>query len=124
MRISHYTKKCTVLLTKLGHYLVMLSIKWLQLHDVGTKWASNMAIFNSPYYKKNYLPEDRTAIILGMVDVPNLFDNYKAKPVETIMEIIKELDKLMKPLKSPRYKKPSQTHRVQRLKAKQKKMSK
>ena len=82
-----------------------------------------MAIFNSLYCKKNYLPEDRTAIMPGMVNIPNSFDHYEAKPEETIMEIIKELDKLIKPSKLPYYKKPSRTHRVQRLKAKQKKIS-
>ena len=58
---------------KLGHYPVMLSIKWLQIHDVGIKWALNMAIFNSPYCKENYLPEGRTAIMPGMVNVPESF---------------------------------------------------
>ena len=48
-----------------------------------------MAIFNSPYYKKNYLPEGRAAIMPGMVDIPDLFDYYKAKPEETIIEIVK-----------------------------------
>ena len=59
----------------------------------------------------------------GMVDVPNLLDYYEAKPEETTLEIIKELNKLMKPSKLPYYKKPSRTYHVQRLKAKQKKMS-
>ena len=37
MRISHYTEQCIFLLIKLGHYPVVLGIKWLQIHDVGTK---------------------------------------------------------------------------------------
>ena len=56
--ISHHTEQCIFLLTKLGHYQVVLGIKSLQIHDVSTKWALNMAIFNSPYCKENYLPEE------------------------------------------------------------------
>ena len=56
------------------------------------------------------------------VDVPDSFNHYKAKPEKTIIEIVEELNELMKPSKLPRHKKPSQTHHVQRLKAKQKKM--
>ena len=48
----------------------------------------------------------------GMVDIPNSFNHYKAKPEETTIEIVKELDKLMKPLKLPHHKKLSQTHHV------------
>ena len=32
-----------------------------------------MAIFNSPYCKENYLPKGRTAIMPGMVDIPESF---------------------------------------------------
>ena len=59
-----------------------LGIKWLQIHDVGTKWASNMAIFNNPYCKENCLPEGRTAIMPGMVDVPKSFEQYEKELID------------------------------------------
>ena len=91
MRISHHTKRCIFLLTKLGHYPMVLGIKWLQIYDVSTKWASNIAIFNSPYCKENYLPKEQTVIMPGMMDVPELFNQNKKE-----LEATKE-KKLIKP---------------------------
>ena len=42
MRISYHTKQCRFLLTQLGHYPVVLGIKWLQLHDVRTDTVRGM----------------------------------------------------------------------------------
>ena len=37
-----------------------------------TKWGANIVLINSPYYKKNYLESERTAIVPGIVEVPNI----------------------------------------------------
>ena len=74
-----------LLVTTLGHYPVVLGIKWLQKLDVRMKWASNMAILNSPYRKKNYLPEERTMAMPGLIKVP---DTIKA-PSEEVTKVIK-----------------------------------
>ena len=66
-----------------------------------------MAIFNSLYCKKNCLPKGRTVIMPGMVDVPDLFNYYEAKPEEIIIKIVKELDNIIKPSKLHYYEKPS-----------------
>ena len=80
---------------------MVLGIKWLQLHDVRTKWASNITIFNSLYCKENYLPEGRTAIMPDIVDVP---DSFKRQEPELIKEkeLKLELDQLVeKPTRKP-----------------------
>ena len=50
----------------------MLGIKWLQKHNVIIKWGANIVLLNSPYYKKNYLESGRTAIIPGIVNIPDI----------------------------------------------------
>ena len=35
------------------------------------KWGANIVLLNSPYCKENYLKSRRTAIILGIVNMPN-----------------------------------------------------
>ena len=49
----------------------MLGIKWLQKHDVITKWGANIVLLNSPYCKKNYLKSRHTAIVPGIVNMPD-----------------------------------------------------
>ena len=86
MRISLHQEKLIFPITSLGHYPVVLGIKWLQRHDVGTRWGSNMAAFNSTYCKSNCLPPGRTVMVPGMVDVPetpsHLINETALAPVE------------------------------------------
>ena len=71
MSIQTHQERLEFLITKLGHYPVILGIPWLQKHDVTTKWASNLAILNSPFCRKNCLREDQqTVIARGLVNVP------------------------------------------------------
>ena len=80
-----------------------LGIKWLQLHDVGTKWALNITIFNSLYCKENYLPKGRIAIIPGIVDVPDSFERQEPELIKE-KELELELDQLVeKPTRKPYY---------------------
>ena len=37
----------------------------------------NIVLFNNLYYKKNYLFKGRAAIILGTIEVPELFKIFK-----------------------------------------------
>ena len=81
---------------------MVLGIKWLQLHDVGTKWASNITIFNSLYCKENCLPKGRTAIMLGIVDVPDSFERQEPELIkEEKLEL--ELDQLVEEPTKPRH---------------------
>ena len=74
MRISYYIKKYIFLLIKLGYYSVILDIKWLQIYNINIKWASNIAIFNNLYCKKNCLSEERTIITPNIVNILELFE--------------------------------------------------
>ena len=75
--------------------MVVLGIKWLQIYNISIKWTSNIAIFNSLYYKKNYLSKEQIVIILNIIDVPELFkvqekkliDIYKLNIIITLKKI-------------------------------------
>ena len=63
-----------------------------------------MVLFNNLYYKKNYLFKGRAAIILGIIEVPELFKLFKNRdllkqPIEEALKIINILDKLIEPSK-------------------------
>ena len=110
MRISVHQEKLVFLITSLGHYPIVLGIKWLQRHDVGTRWASNMAAFNSSYCKKNCLPRDKTVIISGMVEVPDvpphlINEEPLSKPNLGVNEIAAASSKV-------KHREPSQAHKA------------
>ena len=71
MWIQNHSERVPFILTDLGHYPVILGIKWLQKHDVTIKWGANMVLLNSPYCKKNYLESGRTAIVPGIINISN-----------------------------------------------------
>ena len=66
-------------------------------------------------------------IMPDIVEVPESFELFKNRdlpkqPTEKALEVIKILDKLIKPLKLLYYRKPSRTHHIQRLKIRQKRI--
>ena len=52
---------------------MVLGIKWLQTHNISIKWVSNIAIFNSPCYKKNCLSKGQTVIMLNIINILKVF---------------------------------------------------
>ena len=76
LKIEGHRETVPLFVTKLGHYPVVLGIKWLQLHDVTTRWGANLAFFNSNYCKKSCLSEKNSAIVPGIIEVPDTID-YK-----------------------------------------------
>ena len=89
-----------------------------------------MVLFNSLYYKENYLPKRQAAIILGIIKVPESFKTFKLfknkdfpkQLTEEALKVVKTLNKLIKSSKPSRYQKLSRTYYVQRLKIRQKKI--
>lgn len=71
MSIRNHEEEISMFVTHLGHYPVVLGIKWLQQHDATTKWAANMIIFNSPYCKRNCLKGETSTIVTGIIDIPD-----------------------------------------------------
>lgn len=57
--------------TKLGHYPVILGIKWLQHHNPTIEWDANLLMFNSAFCKATCLASPKTVVVKGMLDVPD-----------------------------------------------------
>ena len=57
--------------TKLEHYLVILSMPWLKLHDLINHWSQNCLSFSSQYCMKHCLRSSRLIIVF---DVDTQFD--------------------------------------------------
>ena len=119
MRISHHVETIPFLITTLGHYPVVLGIKWLQRHDATTKWAANMVLLNSPYCRKNCLEAGKIAIVPGIVEVPDVPDHLRInKEPEHLLNMQKIED--VKPAPTPPERTPLRTHQERRIEAKQK----
>ena len=61
-----------------------------------------MVLFNSLYYKKNYLSGGQAIIMPGIVEVSKLFKIFENKdfpkqPIKEALKVIKILNKLMEP---------------------------
>lgn len=84
MTIAGHQERISMFQYTLGHYPVILGIKWLQKHDMTTKWGANMAIFNSPYCKKNCLKNGQPVIISGMIDVPDTPAHHASAQIKAL----------------------------------------
>ena len=82
----------------LRHYLIVLSIKWLQQHDVFIKWAVNMTIFNSSYCKKHCFKEDQTVIMSDMIEVSDVSKHLKLSSTSFITPLSAMLSSSVKPM--------------------------
>jgi hypothetical protein len=45
MKIQEHKEQLPIVITKLGHYPIVLGIPWLRLHDVAVRFASNTVTF-------------------------------------------------------------------------------
>lgn len=80
MQILNHNEELSFFVTKLGHYPVILGIKWLQHHDPSVKWDANILIFNSTFCKTTCLTSEKPAIIKGMLNVPDKPDHKILPP--------------------------------------------
>ena len=115
MRIANHVELVPFLITVLGHYPVVLGIKWLQRHDVTTRWGANMVLLNSPYCKDNCLELGRPAIVHGLVEVPDVPPHLNQDNLKDQIDLDSDISNINKP--GP-HRKPSRTHKVQRAKRK------
>jgi hypothetical protein len=51
MDIQDHEERIPMLITKLGHYPIVLEISWLRLHDVAVRFASNPVTFGLKYWE-------------------------------------------------------------------------
>ena len=72
LAIALHSEPANLLVTSLGHYPIILGIKWLQIHDVSIRWATNSLIFNSPHCRRNCLNNSESNTVVGNTDVPEL----------------------------------------------------
>ena len=89
-------------------------IKQLQRYNIGIRQGSNIAAFNSAFYKKNYLSLDYTVMVLGIIDILDIL-------LYLINEVVSALVKPTIILKKL-YHQLSRTHKIQRQKTKDKKV--
>jgi hypothetical protein len=68
MKVQNHKESLLLFVTKLGHYLNVLGIAWLQLHDVSAQFASNTVTFSSKYCTKNC--QERIVTIQGASEEP------------------------------------------------------
>ena len=54
--IRMHCKRMPLLVTRLGHYLIVLKIPWFRRHDSLVKFSANSLTFNSLFYIENCLP--------------------------------------------------------------------
>ena len=70
--IASHSEPANLLVTSLGHYPIVLGIKWLQIHDVSIRWAMNSLTFNSPYCRQHCLDNSESNTVIGITNVPEL----------------------------------------------------
>jgi hypothetical protein len=68
MTIQEHKEQLPMLITKLGHYPIVLGIPWLRLHDVAGRFASNTVTFGSKYCIMHCL--DTSVTIQGVTEEP------------------------------------------------------
>ena len=66
--IASHSEPANLLVTSLGHYPIVLGIKWLQIHDVSIRWAMNSLTFNSPYCRQHCLDNSIGSIFHYLAD--------------------------------------------------------
>jgi len=78
MQIQEHMEQLPMLITKLGHYPIVLGIPWLRLHDVAVRSASSTVTFGS-YYCITHC-HDASVTIQGVMEEP-------PEPVYQVQEI-------------------------------------
>ena len=70
--VASHSEPANLLVTSLGHYPIVLGIKWLQIHDVSIRWAMNSLTFNSPHCRQHCLDNSESNTVMGITNVPEL----------------------------------------------------
>jgi len=55
--INEHQEELPMFVTQLGHYPIVLSIPWLDLHDINIRFHSCTVTFGSQYCSTHYLPQ-------------------------------------------------------------------
>jgi hypothetical protein len=66
MKIDDHIEQLPILFTSLGHYPVILGVKWARLHGVKFDMHRNEIHFNSEYCFKNCLPNKTFLTVTGL----------------------------------------------------------
>lgn len=66
MKIGSHYEELPLLLTSLGHYPIILGVKWTRLHGVKLDMHRNAVCFNSEYCLKNCLPLEAPITVTGL----------------------------------------------------------
>jgi hypothetical protein len=64
MKIRGHKESLPMVVTKLGHYPIVLGIPWLRLHDVAARFGSNTVTFGSEYCTKNC--QEKSVTVQGL----------------------------------------------------------
>ena len=68
--IDAHSEHGSFLVTQLGHYPVVLGVKWLQIHDPFVSWSRNTLTFSSSYCAAECLPGKRSPLVVPGIPDP------------------------------------------------------
>ena len=77
MNVKNHTERGLFFVTQLGHYPVVLGVKWLQIHDPSISWVHNSLTFSSPHCFQECLLKKRSPLI-----IPGTHDLSEEPPLE------------------------------------------
>lgn len=67
---NHLEKDAFLFATNLSHYLIILGIPWLKLHDPELKFGKETMLFDSDYCQKHYNIPLKPSRVRAVPDVP------------------------------------------------------
>jgi len=70
MNINNHREIIPMFITKLGHYSLVLGLRWLRHHDVDISFAKNSLTFNSDFCLSHYCPRNAVTIMGISIDPP------------------------------------------------------
>ena len=71
MRINRHSEQGSFLVTQLGHYPVVLGVKWLQIHDPSVSWTENTLTFSSTYCFQECLENKHVPLVISGLPDPS-----------------------------------------------------
>ena len=74
--IDNHIEITDMFVTKLSHYLIILGISWLRLHDPHIHWKVNTLIFNSSHCLSHCLTASRSIIVYELSVIPEFLLSY------------------------------------------------
>ena len=75
MNVNGHHEHGSFLVTQLGHYPVVLGVKWLQIHDPFVSWSRNTLTFSSSYCRLECLENKHVPLV-----IPGLSDLSEESP--------------------------------------------